>query len=112
MEKSLEVGDMKEAGKRLGNKSLPVGQHGTLFIQHQNSDLHCHYASPPTTFFSWLHICMSFHFPPEVKAPASSQTLPACLCAQTTQAALQQDTVRAYRIIQGWSQAAVKAAAG
>lgn len=25
---------------------------------------------PPTPFFSWLHICMSFHFPPEAKAPA------------------------------------------
>ena len=47
MEKSLEVGDMKEAGKRLWNKSLPVGQRGTLFIQHQNSDLHCHYAPLP-----------------------------------------------------------------
>lgn len=71
MQKSLEVGDMKEAGKRLWNKSLPVGQSGTLFIQHQNSDLHCHYASlaptrhpPPHTHTHILLLAPCLHVVP------------------------------------------------
>ena len=38
MEKSLEVGDMKEAGKYLWNESVPVGLRGMLLLSTRTTE--------------------------------------------------------------------------